>query len=252
MIAKPASIATAVLLTCSAVAMADQGSKSATGESTEDIPESVNESQAPATGGLAVFQPPLRGAPARRVGGATRGTDGETLFLTVLAPEGIGLTIQESPNLYWFVSDVPNRAVEFALIRDDRIEPVTEATLTAHEGLGIAKISLADLGVTLEPDVAYEWSIALVADYQQRSQDIVTSGMLQRVIPDADLGTKLQAEDTEDRLVAYAGAGYWYDAIDLVSSAIASETAAQRWKAHRTSLLEQVDLPQVAAYDRSL
>ena len=142
-------------------------------------------------------------------------------------------------------------AVEFALIRDDRIEPVAIATLAALDGPGIAKISLADLGVTLEPGVIYEWSIALVADYEQRSRDVVTSGMLQRAAPNADLRTRLQAEDAEDRLVAYAGAGYWYDAIDLVSNAISSEARVERWKAHRTSLLEQVDLPQVAAYDRS-
>ena len=46
-----------------------------------------------------VYQPPLRGAPTRRVGGATRGIGDEDIFITVLAPESTALTSRESPPL---------------------------------------------------------------------------------------------------------------------------------------------------------
>jgi hypothetical protein len=79
-----------------------------------------------------VYTPPMRGAPTRRVGGATRGIGDEDIFVAVLAPESTGLTSSASPTLYWFVSRAPTRQVEFALIRDDRIEPVLTCTESIH------------------------------------------------------------------------------------------------------------------------
>ncbi len=196
------------------------------------------------------YQPPVRGAPTRRVGGATRGIGGENIFVTVLAPESTGLTSRESPTLYWFVSRVPAQRVEFALIRLDRIEPVAELTLGAPAAGGITKVSLAQIGVKLEPGITYEWSIALVKDPFNRSSDIVTSGTLLRKAPDGALHSRLKAADEADKFALYGEAGYWYDAIELASEAISSASAAGEWRARRASFLEQVGLWKVAAYDR--
>ena len=93
-----------------------------------------------------VYLPPMRGAPTRRTSAATRGIGDDNIFMTVLAPESTGLTSSASPTLYWFVSRAPTRQVEFALIRDDRIEPVAELTLGVPVTVGIIKVSLAELG----------------------------------------------------------------------------------------------------------
>ncbi len=198
-----------------------------------------------------VYQPPLRGAPTRRVGGATRGAGDEDIFATVLAPEGTGLTSRESPTLYWYVSRAPARQVAFALIRDDRVEPVAEVILGRPDAGGITEVSLAKIGVKLEPGVTYEWSIALIKDPLNRSTDIVTSGTLRRKLPGEALGSRLDAADFEGKFVLYGEAGYWYDAIELASEGIASAAAPKRWRGHRASFLEQVGLETVAAYDRS-
>jgi hypothetical protein len=198
-----------------------------------------------------VYLPPMRGAPTRRVGGATRGAGDEDIFVTVLAPEGTGLTSHESPTLYWFVSRAPTRQVEFTLIRDDRIEPVAEVTLGKPAAGGVIEISLAELGVKLEPGVTYEWSIALVKDPLNRSSDIVTSGTLLWKAPDGALHSRWKAADEEDKFALYGEAGYWYDAIELASEAISSASAAREWRARRASFLEQVGLDKVAAFDQS-
>lgn len=210
----------------------------------------ANEASESAQPKKAVYVPPKRGAPKRRVGGATRGTGDEDIFVTVIAPEGTGLTSRESPTLYWFVSRAPIRQVDFALIRDDQIEPVAELTLSPPSSDGIAKVSLAELGVKLEAGVTYEWSIALVKDRLSRSSDIVTSGTMLRKVPDATLATRLNGENAEGRFVLYGEAGYWYDAIDLASKAISSTPASEAWRSRRASFLEQVGLEEVAAYDR--
>ncbi len=198
-----------------------------------------------------VYRPPLRGAPTRRVGGATRSIGDEDIFVTVLAPKSTGLTSRESPMLYWFVSRVPTGQVEFVLIRHDRIEPVAKLTLATPAAGGIAKVSLAEIGVRLEPGVTYEWSIALVKDPLNRSSDIVTSGTLLRIAPDGALHSRLKAADEEGKFALYGEAGYWYDAIELVSNAISGTSAAEHWRALRASFLEQVGLGKVADYDRT-
>ncbi len=198
-----------------------------------------------------VYRPPLRGAPTRRVGGATRGIGDEDIFVTVLAPKITGLTSRESPTLYWFVSRVPTGQVEFVLIRHGRIEPVAKLTLATPTAGGIAKVSLAEIGVRLEPGITYEWSIALVKDPLNRSSDIVTSGTLLRKAPDGALHSRLKAADEEDKFALYGEAGYWYDAIELASEAISSASVAGEWRARRASFLEQVGLDEVAAFDPS-
>ena len=198
-----------------------------------------------------VYTPPMRGAPTRRVGGATRSAGDEEIFVTVLAPEGTGLTSRESPTLYWFVSRVPAQRIEFALIRHDRIEPVAELTLGAPAAGGITKVSLDQIGVKLEPGVTYEWSIALVKDSLNRSSDIVTSGTLLRKTPDGAFRSRLKVADAKAKFALYGEAGFWYDAIELASEAISSGSVPKTWRDHRASFLEQVGLEKVAAYDRS-
>ncbi|MFQ5774397.1 MAG: DUF928 domain-containing protein [Kiloniellaceae bacterium] len=198
-----------------------------------------------------VYLPPLRGAPTRRIGGATRGIGDEGIFVTVLAPESTGLTSRESPTLYWYVSRAPTRQVEFALIRDDWIEPVAEVTLGRPAAGGIAGVSLSELGVRLEPGVLYEWSIALVKNPLSRSTDIVTSATLLLRAPDGGLKARLERADAEDRFALYGRAGYWYDAIELASSAASGGAASAKWRAWRASFLDQVGLQRVAAFDRS-
>ena len=198
-----------------------------------------------------VYLPPMRGAPTRRVGAATRGIEDDGIFLTVLAPEGMGLTSHERPTLYWFVSRAPTRQVEFALTRDDRSKPVMEAILGKPAAGGVFEISLAELGVKLEPGVIYEWSVTLVEDPRESTTDIVTSATLLRRAPSGALESRLATADAEGRFALYGKAGYWYDAIDLASRKIASAATPRRWRGHRASFLEQVGLKTVADFDRS-
>jgi hypothetical protein len=48
----------------------------------------------------------------------------------------------------------------------------------------------------------------------------------------------------------YAGAGYWYDAIWLLSELIRANPDEPRFRRQRLALLETVPLPAVIAHDR--
>src|SRR5688500_3365188 len=79
----------------------------------------------------AVYQPPRKGAPAPglRRGGGTRGMNKSVPVISLLAPEHVGLTLQEQPVLYWFTPTKQDRAFsfEFTLIGDTAETPIVEA-----------------------------------------------------------------------------------------------------------------------------
>jgi hypothetical protein len=115
---------------------------------------------------------------------------------------------------------------------------------------GIQALRLADHGVRLKPQVEYQWSVALVKDPEQRSTDVVSSGTIRYVKPSAALEKTLEQTDASALAAALAGEGYWYDALKTLSESIDAQPGNPSLREQRASLLEQVALPEVAAYVR--
>jgi hypothetical protein len=200
----------------------------------------------PVAAGFPIYKPPLRGTPAARVGGGTRGEGDDAPAVYVLAPEHAGLTSQPQPVLYWYLSRAVKAEYEFVLIAEADYEPLVEIMLTGVESAGIQRIALADLGVSLQPDVQYQWSVAIVVDKQQRSGDILASGMIEYHQPPDAMMTRLANAQGEERIRHYAGAGLWYDALQSLDEQILAQRESTRLRQVRVSLLEQVGLDTVA------
>lgn len=189
---------------------------------------------------------PLRGAPATRVGGGTRGTGG-TPIVQLLVPDHTALSTRPQPNLYWYVSAPVNARLEFAIINDDNFETLAETGLPPVLQPGIQRLSLADQDITLQTGQDYQWSIALVSDPEQRSSDIVASGTIRYQPMDAGQRARVAGLDDLDSAAAYAREGYWYDAFDGISQLAAAQPADPRPRAWRARLLEQVGLEDIGA-----
>ena len=87
-------------------------------------PSPAAQSTAPAPGAPApVYKPPPRGAPGGRMGGGTRGISGAAV-VSILAPDHVGLTMQEQPSLHWFVTQDVSSPLEITLIEPDRTPPL--------------------------------------------------------------------------------------------------------------------------------
>lgn len=179
-----------------------------------------------------VYVPPRRGAPKTRVGGGTRST-GNAVQLALLAPEHTGLTARPSPTLYWWLSQEYDGLFEFVVIAEGDVEPVLRLRQQARLSAGIHALDLTAAGLTLEPGVAYRWSVAIIRDEARRARDVVALATMEYVLD------RPVAGDTD----ALAAAGLWYDALAAASSA---QNASARAK-----LLEQVSLDQVAQWSRS-
>lgn len=193
-----------------------------------------------------VYKPPLRGAPQARVGGGTRGSESAAV-VQVLAPDHVGLTTQAQPTLYWYARTPSVARFEVALIDAEGIDPLLEVETDTGMAAGIQHLNLGDHGVSLQPGVSYQWSVALVVDAHNRSSDLVASGVIERIELDENQDNRIRGSSGLQRVQTLAGEGLWYDALDEVSLLIAASPDDESLQAARNQLLAQVGLEEIAA-----
>jgi hypothetical protein len=196
------------------------------------------------------YRPPVRGAPASRIGGGSRGTADITGELAVLAPDHTGLTTTSQPTLYWYLSEPADARLDVTITDDKQIDPLLEQTIGVPKTAGIQSLDLAKVGAKLQPGIEYRWFVSLTPDEQQRSNDVVAGGTIKYVKPDAALENKVASANEVTQARIYAEDGIWYDAIDSLSRAIQQNPANASLHAQRAAMLDQVGLKSAADYDR--
>jgi hypothetical protein len=187
----------------------------------------------------------LRGAPGGRIGGGTRGVGGESLALSVLAPDDRALTISEQPTLYWFISSRTSLPVEVVVMDPGGIRPMLELTMAPPTEAGLHAIRLADHGIRIAPGIAYRWYVAVVPDASRRSRDILAGGTVERIVPPPDLSSSLSQAGGEERVFFYANAGLWYDALTAATDMVDQSPGDLALRQQRSALLKQVGLPDL-------
>lgn len=213
-------------------------------------PPSPDQSVAKTSVDLPIYKPPLRGSPGGRVGGGTRGEGEEApVSLCVLAPDHLGLTVQDQPRLYWFVSRPTPYPIELTITERNAVTPLLEQRISPPEQVGIQCFALADYGVRLRQGVQYKWFVVLITDPQRRSRDILAGGMIEYIAAPPSLQTKLDKAGKGRQPYVLAGEGLWYDALAVVSDRIHASPANRALRRQRAALVEQVGLPEIAEYD---
>ncbi len=175
--------------------------------------------QAPSTEAIHYNAPSSQGQ-VRVNGIATRnGAHRKLPNLFVLTPDHVGLTVQEQPTIFFYLSDTTDTKLVVTITKDGEADPVLETQLPATKGIG--RLSLAEKNVKLEPDVQYQITFALKPDAKKHSEDLCAGGMIKRVKPPEALVARLVARaDPMDRAIAYARQGIWYDALAVLSDEI--------------------------------
>jgi hypothetical protein len=208
-------------------------------------PPRVDSPPKPGTVTVPVYKPPLRGAPGGRVGGGTRGTLRDLFVLSALAPDHSGLTVQEQPTLYWFISGPTSFPVELTVSDPRATKPLVETRLPSPVAAGVHSVRLADHGVRLTPGVQYRWFVAVVPDPGRRSRDILAGGTIERIDGPEGLRTQVAQASRERLPFIYAEAGLWYDALAAISELIERTPDNREHRRQRAALLAQVGLPQI-------
>lgn len=198
------------------------------------------------------YRPPDPSAPKVRVDGRARGTDDAILTLTVLAPEHVGLTTKEQPSLYWYQSRAARTRFEVTIMEPKAIVPVLETKFEPAGSEGVVRVNLADHNVKLKPGVEYRWTVAMVPDPDNRSKDVVASGVIKRIAPPDSLTKRLtDAPETELPFI-YADEGFWYDSLEALSNLIDKQPADKGLHEVRAVYFMQVGLSEAARHEMKL
>lgn len=175
------------------------------------------------------FNPPDRGLPGRRRGGGTRNAQSScvsssSIPLTVLLPESnLGLTTAAYPQIFWFVPQHNASYLEVSLyatnkdFQDENLLFTSQFQTNGQAGIGHFKIPTGiNFNPLLEGDT-YHWYVSIICNPDDRSSDITVSGWLERVAMPPDLANSLVNATGIDRSKAFAQAGIWYDALEVLT-----------------------------------
>lgn len=201
----------------------------------------------PASLTIPEYKPHQPIVPRARVFGGTRGQTSSEPVLMALVPDHVGYTMEKQPALFWYLSRLTSRPITLTLIDTRSIQPILHVTLSAPAQPGVQTIRLKDYRIALEPNVQYRWFISLILDPDTPSRDMVTGGVIEHVMTEGDC--HLVATASKDAVHCYANAGLWYDALATISDRIAAAPHDPALRKQRAALLQQVDLPDVAAWD---
>lgn len=162
-----------------------------------------------------------------------------------LAPKRRAPSVSAQPSLFWYVDAAPpaQATVLFTLIDDAQDAPVAQLQLDTPEQAGIQRIRLAEHSVTLEPGIAYEWTVSLVVDERWSHNPSAVGGIVRVDAPE----TLAALPWVSGGAHAYAEAGLWYDAFTSVSDMIDAAPGDSTLVEVRNSLLLQVGLEEVVA-----
>jgi len=197
-----------------------------------------------------IYSPPKKLTPRARVGGDVRGTDGTDPEVKALVPDHVGYTSKENPAVNWFLSRPTSYEVRFTL-RDDRsTRAFQEKTIPSPKQAGIYTINLKDLGLTLEPNVQYQWFVSVIRDPESPSRDIVAGGVIERCeLPNCVTEFDARLTCSEQSVIDNARAGLWYDAMGCLCNLIDATPADEKLIRLRARLLKDVGLNGVAEWD---
>ena len=210
---------------------------------------------------LLKYTPPKGTGTGARIDGdgGSLGPDVVLPKVSVLAPKEAGITINPQPSLYWFqAGPMPEKVLKTAKVEVTLIDPKSPkplfkvaSALSADKaaGAGLRRVSVAKQNVTLKPGVTYKWTVALVPDPTNRSQDVVTSATIQCIEPSKELAEALKTATPEDKAGLYAQNGVWYDALEAISTDITKNPTDGDLRKLRGGLLEQGGLKDAAAAD---
>lgn len=172
------------------------------------------------------FRLPDRGAPPKIQERATRPgascVSEEEPNLTLLVPDlkpeessPWGLTIYEFTTFFGYIPETSASQGELQIWepkkRGKRL--VYSMNFDLPERPGIVSISLSDGAPPLEVGKQYQWSLTIVCDADNRSNNPTADGWIERVEPSPRLADILENARPIKLYALYAEEGLWYDAL---------------------------------------
>jgi hypothetical protein len=212
-------------------------------------PAKVESAPAPATSKLFYKPPADAGKIPTRVSGGARG-EGIDTSLFALVPDHVAVTTKAQPSLFWFQSKSAKAKLELTLVEPKKSKPLLSLTTPQADQAGIRHVKLVKHKVELQPDVVYEWMVAIVPDPENRSKDVVAKGVIKRIKTPDDVANRIAGASETEQAAIYAQNGIWYDALEAITNAIEAQPDNAALREQRASLLRQIGAPEAAIADK--
>lgn len=173
----------------------------------------------------ALFEPPPgRDAPrGGTAGGGSRPVGGACLsnpsaksnsFKALVPGRHLGLTQSDRPNFFVDIPQTTAQTAEFSLF-DEQLNGIYQVSVPISQA-GLVSIGLPDTAPSLAKDKPYYWTVALICNPSDRTDDWVVGGWIERAEPSATLKQQLANVTALERVSLYAQQGYWYEALNTL------------------------------------
>jgi hypothetical protein len=197
--------------------------------------------------------PPAKGGPEKTAGGGTRGgcespevgSNGSssptnlTRLALILPKNQTGVTVSERPTFFAYLSETSAQKIEFTLKNQEETYTYRQV-LEIGKTPGIISFSLPESAPPLKVGEQYQWSVAAICQPEDRLQDVVAFGQLQRVAPSPQLQQQLtKAESPIEKAQAYADNGIWHETIEIVAKQKRQQPENQALQKAWSHLLQQ-------------
>lgn len=165
--------------------------------------------------------PPDLPAPQSTTGGSTRPIEPTCLrqpkqsaFTALASLNSVGLTLHERPTVWVYVPPTYAKTLEFSLFDQNR-KGIYQTLIEINDRTGYVPITLPSSAPALNQNQPYYWTVALVCDNQERTNDWITGGWIQQRSMNPDLQRRLTQTTLAEQIRLAAKAGYWYEAVDI-------------------------------------
>ncbi len=166
--------------------------------------------------------------------------------LTALSPgRHLGLTQSARPRLLVYVPQTTAQTMEFSLF-DEQMNGVYQMNLPVSNRTGLISIELPENAPSLVKDKPYYWTVALVCNPEERTEDMVVGGWIERTELNDSLKQELAKVRGLERVSFYAKQGLWYDAVNTLLELQQTEPGNAAIAASWAELLKSVGLDAIA------
>lgn len=162
---------------------------------------------------------PRFGNAGRRVPGGVRGRDCITKDNPMVAIRPISpgtLTASNTPQVFFYLpkpKSATGKPLTLEVVVSDRTDRLkySQSKYELQGQQGIVGVPLPTSQLELNKE--YEWSVTLVCDENDRSNDQLVRGVIKRMQPSAQLQQQLAKATPEERVALYAENGFWQDTL---------------------------------------
>lgn len=166
--------------------------------------------------------------------------------LTALSPGNqLGLTGSSRPKFLVYIPQSTAQTMELSLF-DGQMNGLYQINVPVANRTGLVSIDLPENAPSLVKNKPYYWTVALVCNPNERTEDMVVGGWIESAEINDNLKQQLAKATGVEQASLYAKQGFWYDALNTLVELRRTEPQNAAIASSWAELLKSVGLDAIA------